>query len=55
LVPALVLARVDGKSTVEYLKDQVQTRVRNTALRLLEQPPATFRELVVDWRQAFFP
>ena len=55
LVPALVLARVDGKSKVEYLKDQVQTRVRNTALRLLEQPPATFRELVVDWRQAFFP
>jgi len=55
LVPALILARVDGKSKVEYLKDKVQTKVRNTALHLLEKPPATFGDLVVDWRQAFFP
>jgi aminoglycoside phosphotransferase (APT) family kinase protein len=55
LVPALALARVDGKSPVEYLTEKVRMKVRNTALHLLMTPPATFRELVVAWRQAFFP
>lgn len=55
LVPALLVARVDGKSTVEYLSDKVRTKVRNNALRLLEVPPATFRAVVDDWREAFFP
>jgi aminoglycoside phosphotransferase (APT) family kinase protein len=55
LVPALMVARVDGKSTVDYFTDKVRTKVRDNALRLLEQPPATFRALVADWRQTFFP
>jgi aminoglycoside phosphotransferase (APT) family kinase protein len=55
LVPALVLARVDGKSPVEYLAERARMKVRNTALQLLSEPPATFRELVVEWREAFFP
>jgi len=55
LVPALMVARVDGKSTVEYFVDKVRTKVRDNALRLLAEPPATFRALVEDWRKTFFP
>jgi aminoglycoside phosphotransferase (APT) family kinase protein len=55
LAPALVLARVDGKSPVEYLAERVRMKVRSTAVQLLMEPPATFKELVTAWRQAFFP
>ena len=39
LLPALLLARVDGKSPVEYLTDEAQRdQVRAVAARLLLQP-----------------
>jgi fructosamine-3-kinase len=55
LVPALALARVDGKSPAEYLSDKVRTKVRNTALRLLREPSASFAAMVDDWRLTFYP
>lgn len=40
LLPGLTLARVDGKSPVEYLPDEAQRApVRRTALRLLHEAP----------------
>lgn len=36
LLPALMLARVDGKSPVEYLNDQTQQTVRDIALPLIK-------------------
>ncbi len=39
----LMLARMDGKSPVEYIRDEgVQSRVRRTAKRLLAERPAAF-------------
>lgn len=39
LLPALLLARIDGKSPVEYLTDQGhRDRIRKTAIQLLRQP-----------------
>ena len=35
LLPALLLARVDGKSPAEYIDEATRTRVRTTALALL--------------------
>ncbi len=55
LVPALLVARVDGVSPVEYLNDKVRTKARTHALRLLLEPSASFKEMVEDWRQAFYP
>ena len=55
LVPALLLARVDGKSPVEYLNPKVRAKVRANAVRFLLTPPASFTQLVKDWRLAFSP
>ena len=38
LIPALMLARVDGKSPVEYLDEAAQDRVRQLSLAMLESP-----------------
>lgn len=46
LVPALMLARVDGKSPVEYLTEEGRVRVRGLALGLLAEPPATLAALL---------
>jgi aminoglycoside phosphotransferase (APT) family kinase protein len=46
LVPALMLARVDGKSPVEYLSEQGRTEVRAVALGMLEVPPGDLAALV---------
>lgn len=40
LVPALMLARIDGKSPVEYLAPATRDQVRRVALDLLASPPA---------------
>lgn len=45
LVPALMLARIDGKSPVEYLTDEQRVRVRALAINLLQAPPASLDEL----------
>lgn len=48
LLPALLLARVDGTSPVEYLDETQRTRVRGRARAMLAQPPFERIEQVVD-------
>ena len=53
LSPALLLARVDGKSPVEYLTgDDQKALVRGVAEPLLRRPPATLKEVRDAWRAA---
>jgi aminoglycoside phosphotransferase (APT) family kinase protein len=40
LLPCLMLARVDGKSPVEYLDDNDRNTVRQLAIPLIEKPPS---------------
>jgi aminoglycoside phosphotransferase (APT) family kinase protein len=47
LVPALMLARVDGKSPVEYLTESERLFVRATALALLKKPEQTLHSLLM--------
>jgi aminoglycoside phosphotransferase (APT) family kinase protein len=50
LLQALFLARVDGKSPVEYLTEEAdKNRVRRTARRLIADPPARLTEIVDLW------
>ena len=46
LLPCLLLARVDGKSPVEYLDDDNRARVRRVAPPLIEHPPDELAEIV---------
>lgn len=46
LLPALMLARVDGKSPVEYLDEAERAQVRGLALSLIEQPASTLSAVV---------
>ena len=51
LLPGLLLARVDGKSPVDYVTDEAQKeRVRRVASPLLRKPPATLAEVSEAWR-----
>lgn len=53
LVPALLLARVDGKSPVEYLDDDGRADVRAFAAELLRgEPPATIGAVSEAWGAA---
>ncbi len=50
LLPGLFLARVDGKSPVEYLTEETdKALVRETAIGWLKRPPATLAALRADW------
>ncbi|WP_420565962.1 phosphotransferase family protein [Thalassobaculum sp.] len=50
LLPGLFLARVDGKSPVEYLTEETdKALVRETAIGWLKTPPATLDALRADW------
>jgi 5-methylthioribose kinase len=50
LLPALFLARVDGKSPVEYITDEAdKSRVRRIALPLIETPPPTLAAVRDAW------
>jgi len=51
LLPALLLARIDGKSPVEYLADPARVRVRQGARALLAEAPATLAALMQRWQQ----
>jgi tRNA A-37 threonylcarbamoyl transferase component Bud32 len=52
LTGGLLLARVDGKSPVEYLvADGDRAFVRHAARRLIESPASTMAELTVRWRE----
>lgn len=45
LLPCLMLARVDGKSPVEYLDEAARQRVRDLAIPFIRNPPARLDEL----------
>lgn len=50
LLPGLFLARVDGKSPVEYLtKERDKDRVRRVAMKLLNDPPTRLEQVRVAW------
>ncbi len=53
LLPALMLARVDGKSPVEYLDEGERSRVRATALRMIDAPRETTARALDDVRAAW--
>ena len=51
LLPGLFLARVDGKSPVEYLTDEGdKNKVRCCGRKLLMEPVDTLEEICVAWR-----
>lgn len=53
LLPGLLLARVDGKSPVEYLTSASDKDfVRETAGKLLQSPPATLAEVRAAWQRS---
>jgi hypothetical protein len=50
LLPGLWLARIDGKSPVEYLTDEAaREQVRKVARRLVEDPVARLGDLADFW------
>jgi aminoglycoside phosphotransferase (APT) family kinase protein len=50
LLPALLLARIDGKSPVEYVTAEVQRDlVRRVAFPLITHPPATLEAVRAAW------
>jgi aminoglycoside phosphotransferase (APT) family kinase protein len=49
LLPALLLARVDGKSPVEYLTMPDRKFTRDTALALIGAPPSSPSEIAQAW------
>ncbi|WP_233835842.1 phosphotransferase [Paraburkholderia sp. ZP32-5] len=51
LLPALLLARVDGKSPVEYLDADAQARVRAAALKLLRERSSSLEGITSFWKQ----
>jgi 5-methylthioribose kinase len=52
LLPALLLARVDGKSPVEYLDGDDRSFVRRKACKWLREPPQSLDALVASWRKS---
>jgi aminoglycoside phosphotransferase (APT) family kinase protein len=51
LLPGLLLARIDGKSPVEYITAQAdKERVRKVAAHLLLNPPASLAEVRAAWQ-----
>ena len=53
LLPALMLARIDGKSPVEYLHDEaLRHAVRAFARPLIARPPVRLLEIAGAWQQA---
>jgi aminoglycoside phosphotransferase (APT) family kinase protein len=53
LLPGLLLARVDGKSPVEYVtRDADKERIREFASRFLRSPAATLAEIGNAWQES---
>ena len=50
LLPCLMLARVDGKSPVEYLSEAHRQLVRNIAMPVIRHPPASIPALLEGMR-----
>jgi aminoglycoside phosphotransferase (APT) family kinase protein len=54
LLPGLLLARVDGKSPVEYLVEEAQKAIaRNTARDLLAAPVRRLDDVKSTWQRSF--
>ena len=51
LLPALMLARVDGKSPVEYLGEAERQRVREMSIPLIAEPEPSLAATVAVLRQ----
>lgn len=51
LLPMLLLARIDGKSPVEYLDEPAREQTRAFACRCIHRPPAGFADLFAAWHQ----
>ena len=50
LLPGLTLARIDGKSPVEYITEvRVKDRIRALAGAWLTEPPATLASIAARW------
>jgi 5-methylthioribose kinase len=53
LLPGLMLARIDGKSPVEYLTSNAdRNAVRDFAFRFLDSPPATLSSIRQAWQKS---
>jgi aminoglycoside phosphotransferase (APT) family kinase protein len=52
LLPALLLARVDGRSPVEYLTEPNREHVRAFAVPLVLQPPSDLPDLIHAWKES---
>jgi fructosamine-3-kinase len=51
LLPAIVLARIDGKSPVEYIVDDAdRNAVRQFAIPFIRQPPLTVTPILRQWQ-----
>ncbi|HWI80619.1 aminoglycoside phosphotransferase family protein [Ramlibacter sp.] len=53
LLPGLALARVDGKSPVEYLGASVRDAVRRATVPLVRRAPASLEALASSWNKEF--
>jgi aminoglycoside phosphotransferase (APT) family kinase protein len=53
LLPGLTLARIDGKSPVEYLGEPQREAVRHVAIQLLQDAPSPLATIAVRWGRAF--
>jgi aminoglycoside phosphotransferase (APT) family kinase protein len=53
LLPGLALARIDGKSPVEYLAEPQREAVRRASMALLQAPPPSLASIASRWAQAF--
>ena len=51
MLPILILARVDGKSPVEYFKKTHKTLGRNLAIKILNNKIKNFDELKNLWER----
>ncbi|MFK7858268.1 MAG: phosphotransferase family protein [Granulosicoccus sp.] len=51
LLPALALARVDGKSPVEYLRDDEKAWIRKKAIELVNNPVSQLDAFLKIWKE----
>lgn len=53
LLPGLTLARIDGKSPVEYLGERERGAVRRVAIALLREAPSSLDTIAARWATEF--
>lgn len=53
LLPCLMLARIDGKSPVEYLSEASRSAVRQASRPLIKAPPGSIQDVVASLREGF--